>query len=567
MPGRRVDSPAVRVLVFHGYLLRGTGSNVYNAELAETLVRLGHDVHLLCQEREPAGLGFVDSIGDWEGGKLVVRTVAHAAHEGSCTVYRPDIAGLLPVYVYDRYEGFEVRTFDQLSDSELDRYLDANVGAVRAVAEAVDPDVALANHLVMGPVILARALDDVPYAAKIHGSALEYTVKPHYPRFAPFAREGLAKARAVLVGSRHTAESLWTAMAIEHLPERTRLGPPGVDTHTFAPRSKGEWRDTIDGLVRWLETATRTGFDARAAAALDELSAPTRETPPDAAALEAVRAEYDPSGIDLDAPMTLASIDPVREPVVCFVGKLIVSKGPDLLLAAWPLVLARNPQARLVLVGFGTYREGLELLIRALERADEDLLSRIIRYGRAFEGGERSQLTYLRAFLEGLDGRSERYFAAARRMRESIVFTGRLEHGVLARLLPAAQSVVMPSMFPEAFGMVAAEAAACGALPVSAAHSGLAEVTAILAQGLSRDITPLLSFERGMRAVDGIADALNGWLAIDEATREEARAQLARTAREHFSWEKVAESVLSAARGRLDLLDTVPGGPPFAPSV
>ena len=87
-----------------------------------------------------------------------------------------------------------------------------------------------------------------------------------------------------------------------------------------------------------------------------------------------------------------------------------------------------------MIVGFGTYREGLELLIRALERADEQLLSRIIRYGRALEGGERNQLTYLKTFLESLDGRSERYFAAARRMRESIVFTGRLEHGVLARL-------------------------------------------------------------------------------------------------------------------------------------
>ena len=56
-------------------------------------------------------------------------------HAGRCTVYRPDIGGLLPVYVYDDYEGFEVRTFDRLSDEELDRYLDANVRAVRDVAD------------------------------------------------------------------------------------------------------------------------------------------------------------------------------------------------------------------------------------------------------------------------------------------------------------------------------------------------------------------------------------------------------------------------------------------------
>ena len=43
----------------------------------------------------------------------------------------------------------------------------------------------------------------------------------------------------------------------------------------------------------------------------------------------------------------------------------------------------------------------------------------------------------------------------------------------------------MPSTFPESFGMVAAEAAACGALPISAAHSGLAEVSRVLAAGAS----------------------------------------------------------------------------------
>ena len=41
-----------RVLIFHGYMLRGTGSNIYTANLAAALARLGHEVHLLCQERE-----------------------------------------------------------------------------------------------------------------------------------------------------------------------------------------------------------------------------------------------------------------------------------------------------------------------------------------------------------------------------------------------------------------------------------------------------------------------------------------------------------------------------------
>jgi hypothetical protein len=175
----------MRLLIFHGYMLRGTGSNIYNANLAPALARLGHEVHLLCQDREV----------ELEGVQIHI----------------PDIGGLLPVYVKDPYGGFEVKTFPELTEEELQRYIDANVAAVREVAEGAGGiDLALANHLVMGPAILARA-GVAPFAAKIHGSALEYTVKAH-PRFVPYAEEGMEAAAGVLVGSGHTARSLWGAL-------------------------------------------------------------------------------------------------------------------------------------------------------------------------------------------------------------------------------------------------------------------------------------------------------------------------------------------------------------------
>src|SRR5215216_5322076 len=224
----------MRVLIFHGYLLRGTGSNIYNASLCRALVRLGHEVHLLCQERDAASLPFVDAIGTFEGGGLRMETLREPAH---CTVYLPDIGGVLPVYVADSYEGFRAVPFPELDEGGLARYLEANVAAVGEVATRVEPEVALANHLVMGPVALARGLGGrIPDAVKVHGSALEYTVRPHRERFLPYALEGVRGSAGVLVGSRHTGESLWEVLADEPaLPERTRLGPPGVDVHTFKP--------------------------------------------------------------------------------------------------------------------------------------------------------------------------------------------------------------------------------------------------------------------------------------------------------------------------------------------
>src|SRR5947209_19754951 len=90
----------------------------------------------------------------------------------------------LPVYVADRYEGFDALPFPELDEAALDNYLDANVAAIRSVPP---PDLALANHLVMGPVILARGLEGrARYGVTVHGSELEYKVRPHRERVLPY---------------------------------------------------------------------------------------------------------------------------------------------------------------------------------------------------------------------------------------------------------------------------------------------------------------------------------------------------------------------------------------------
>ena len=94
----------MRILIFHGYLLSGTGSNVYNANLAAALRRAGHEVHLFSQDRHPERLDFVDAVGEWHEGRLTVRTLREPVR---CTAYRPDIGPVLPVYVADRYEGVD----------------------------------------------------------------------------------------------------------------------------------------------------------------------------------------------------------------------------------------------------------------------------------------------------------------------------------------------------------------------------------------------------------------------------------------------------------------------------
>jgi glycosyltransferase involved in cell wall biosynthesis len=272
-------------------------------------------------------------------------------------------------------------------------------------------------------------------------------------------------------------------------------------------------------------------------------------------------------GGDAGAAAALRALDPERDLLVSYVGKLIVSKGIDLLLAAWPLVVQQVPRARLCVVGFGTYREACERIVAALGAGDLDALREIAARGRELEGGPAGRLRFLEAFLDSLQGdRRDAYLAAAAEAAGRVHFTGRLEHDDLPDLLPACLAQVVPSTFPEAFGMVAAEAATCGVLPLSATHSGLAEVSEALAPALEPRLQRLLGFEVGDGAVDEIASKLVEWLTLDTGERERAGAALAASAAERFGWEHVADGVIAAAQGLLDdLPDATPAGESWRP--
>ena len=110
-------------------------------------------------------------------------------------------------------------------------------------------------------------------------------------------------------------------------------------------------------------------------------------------------------------------------------------------------------------------------------------------------------------------------------------------------LLALADVSAVPSIFPEAFGMVAAESAAAGCLPSSPTTRG-AEV----ADGLEANYPPSL---RGLvRFPTGDAGALRerlaGILALAMTDREAIRAAARSAAVERWSWSSVASRIAAA---------------------
>ena len=173
-----------------------------------------------------------------------------------------------------------------------------------------------------------------------------------------------------------------------------------------------------------------------------------------------------------------------NEPTVVYFGKLIEQKGVQVLLEAM-----QGIDARLLVVGFGPYRPALQ--------------------------------------------------AAA---PERTLFTGPLEHRHLVHLLPLAAVTVVPSIFPEAFGMVAAEAAAAGSPPLVARHSGLAEVAAGIEAGYPEKLRHLASFETGN--ADDLRAKLRELLALPRADHDALRHAARRAVVERWSWAGVARRLL-----------------------
>jgi hypothetical protein len=229
----------MRILLWHGWLLEGSGSNVATARVAEHLRAAGHDVLLVCQERHPERYPWIDAFGAVdERGPSQLTDNAVASSMGRCVLLRPRIGSMIPVFVIDRYEGFDrVRRFVDLSEDELESYLRTNVDALRAAAAWHATEITFTGHAIPGAAIGKRALGPKRYVAKIHGSDIEYAVRIQ-ERYRELAREGLEAARAV-VGP--TADVLARCSAlVPGIQALVRTVAPGVEVSAFRPRPRTE---------------------------------------------------------------------------------------------------------------------------------------------------------------------------------------------------------------------------------------------------------------------------------------------------------------------------------------
>ena len=415
----------MKILLWHGYLLGGTGSNVYTRQLAREWARAGHDVTVFSQEPHPERYDL-----------------------GGAGVVRPDVGGLLPVFVLDRYDGYEVKLLQNCTREELDGWVEANAAELR---QELPADLVFCNHVLLGGAV--GAASGGRFAVKAHGSELEYSMRGR-PELERWGADVLECASTVFVGSAHIREVLEDVCG--HV-DRVHEVPPGVDIDEWRPQPRE--------------------------AALQSLIAEAELDPPNPGNANERLPDERNAG-------RLAGFLVGQRPTVVYFGKLLHNKGVHVLLEALAGV-----NARVVVVGFGDYRAELEQLADPAQA----------------------------------------------------LFTGPLEHRHLVNLLALADACVVPSIFPEAFGMVAAEAAATGCPPLVARHSGLAEIAEGLEAEYPEALRHLASFESG--DAEDLRAKVSDLLSLSRVERGEIEAAARRAAVERWSWRSVAERLLALGSG------------------
>lgn len=536
--------------ILHGWLLEGSGSNLWTRSVVRSLCRMGETVHLVCQENHPERYDFITGAGVHRRDGRYEQTLARETlYPGKCFLHQPELDGTLPVFVWDKYEEYSrVVPMVDLPPAEIESYIARNVAVVTRLVREERITVIHANHAVLMPTVAERvaATSGTPFTVMPHGSDIEYAVKKD-ERFLRYASAAFEKARRIFViGDEMRGRVLKVFAGVPGLESKLSDLHLGVDTSDFEPLARQDRAANIALLSESLASLPR----GKTVAQENEMLRRLPEVTDLPALLETLAdaSRYDGKRPDEGVDSKIASIPWTSAPTLLFVGRLIAWKGIQSLVAALPLAMARAPGLRIIIVGHGPLREAMEAFVWALRLGRQDIVDLIARNGGELEGsakspGHESSLGEVTSFYARLQeaGTLDEYFDTARRVLEddSVVFTGYLTHTELRHLFPCCDVGVFPSVVREAGPLVFLEALASGCFPLGTYFGGMAASIDAVGEEIAPDIADIMKLDP-KNTVSDLARKIPRALA--EAPRY--REVFARLARERYDWSSVSKRFL-----------------------
>ena len=522
----------MNILYWHGYLLNGSGSNIYALNVVKELAKK-NNVFLFSQEREL--LESFDEHWTYDSSIRVKKNLLRTPATNKLINVTPYIGNILPVFVKDTYKHFKVKTFPELTSAQLEDYIDSNVRALKKFLEENSIDIIFCNHLAISPYIIKLATKDlnIPYIVVGHGSSLNYTIAVD-DRYKDLSSEGLLDCQKIVFQSEYffnrSLEIYNTPHMRSLINEKGTIIPCGINQEVFTRVLEKE------DFSNLLDTVPKDGYSLKDSEHFFNLGQTKDDINSILKEIRKISSKVN-SFSSIDKELNLKLNVEESGPVIAFVGRFIYSKGPHLFLMTLPYIFREFPDAKILFIGSGKIRGVLEVLLSALKNGNLSLLLNFSEEGQKLEEGRNyDELFYFKNFIDELikNNHIEEYLKLASAINmEQIIFTGNLSHDLLPTVLADSDVLVVPSIFPEAFGMIAIEGMFLGNVPVTFDHSGLSEVIP-----LEKNKVPF-----NERAVCNLAKSILNSCKKDVSQEKK---EFFRNYAKNFSYEKICEKLLDS---------------------
>ncbi|MCL2529921.1 MAG: glycosyltransferase [Coriobacteriia bacterium] len=524
-----------KILMVHGYVLCGTGSNLYVRNIVRNLCEMGQDVVLVCQEFTPEDYDFIARHVAAKGDDFREVFERETPYPGKCEIYVPDTANELLVYVYDRYKDMLVQEMKDVSEGEIQDYIRRNAATIAHICAHNDISKAYSNHLVLQPQYVAEGIKAACSKARHiiigHGSDLNYAIsKREY--LDALSRVTLASCDQLVAVSHHSKQAMQDYYDDLDLSACAVINA-GLDEQLYGDMPLEEERLM---LAAYIDAADQGhGFSAAQSKMIAEM---VKQGSFDFAE---VQASYEAKDIEVSIKDKLFDMLYVRDnQKLVYLGKYLEQKGLIPLVLGLPFLYAHNPKINFILVGFGAFRAQLEYILQLIKL---DKLEVFFANARAL-GVNLEQdfkaLEVLREFLLDPENKAL-YQKGAALLDTNTLFTGYFDQRYAVRVLHSAEVSIFPSIYPEAFGMVIIEAMAAKVKPLCTRHSGFKETLETAASSI-----PGMSAEDFSVPLDEqiLLSIVEKALALLSSDNKELTDQMSEFALNNYGWMGITKKLM-----------------------
>ena len=200
-------------------------------------------------------------------------------------------------------------------------------------------------------------------------------------------------------------------------------------------------------------------------------------------------------------------------------------------------------------MGFGPFREPAEIMLNLLSKKQFGLLKSLIEKNTLFSNSNNEPLPLLAESVNNKINQIEDVLEeTSQKLINSVIFTGIVDHTNLRYLLPCADVLIAPSVFPEAFGMVAIEALSAGVFPIVTYQSAFKEIADLVSKEMEFDLNiqhVLLNDETFLKIAENVIVIFKHLDYLKEKGQLENFKRLLREiVVKNFSWSRVAQRYL-----------------------